>query len=126
MLQDKNNFTNKIGNTIRMCMFVICGARENKYKQPKFVENSAQDSIYFKLTALIDEGKLDEAENIMYDSLNPRYMDDYYTMLCVYDYMNELDEDFLEQNGFSKEEIEDGVGEITKAYDSEGIYSNIL
>ena len=42
------------------------------------------------------------------------------------DYMNELDEEFLKQNGFSKEEIEDGVGEITKAYDSEGIYNNIL
>ena len=98
MLQDKKSLTGKIGDTIRLCMYLICGASQNKYKQPKFVENSAEDSIYYELTALIDAGKLNEAEDVMFDRLNPRNADDYYTMLCVYDYMNGLDDDYLEFN----------------------------
>ena len=122
MLQDKKSLTGKIGDTIRLCMYLICGASQNKYKQPKFVENSAEDSIYYELTALIDAGKLNEAEDVMFDRLNPRNADDYYTMLCVYDYMNGLDDDYLEANDFTREEIEDGVPEITGIYDTEGLY----
>ena len=58
----------------------------------------------------------------MFDRLNPRNADDYYTMLCVYDYMNGLDDDYLEANDFTREEIEDGVQEITGIYDTEGLY----
>lgn len=121
MLQDKDSLGNKIGSTIKMCMYMLCGISSNKYKQPKFIENSAMDSIYYRLTTMIDKGSINEAENIMYDLLNPKIKQEYYTMLCIYEYINDLDDEFLILNGFSKDEVEDGIREITELYDDSGI-----
>lgn len=112
-MQEDKKTGSTIAGTIRMCMYMLCGAAQNRDKQPKFLENCAQDSIYIRLTRLIDAGRLNDAENVMYDELDPSNDEDYYTMLCVYDYMNDLDDDFIKQCGFSREEIEDGVREIT-------------
>ncbi|MBD5158148.1 MAG: hypothetical protein HDT13_11025 [Butyrivibrio sp.] len=126
MLQDRKSFAGRIADSVRMCMYMVCGVRENKYKQPKFIENSAQDGLYYQLTALIDKGKINEAEDIMYERLNPEFNDDYYTMLCLYDYMNGLEDGFLRENNFSREEILDGIKEITHAHDMDGIYESII
>ena len=90
------------------------------------VENCAEDSVYYRIVRLADEGHFDEAENLMYDALNPLDKDEYYTMLAAYEYMNDFDDDFLENNNFSREEIEDGIAEITKKHDTEGLYTILV
>ncbi len=114
MFQYGKEFAKELGDCIRMCMFVACGVAENKYKQPQFDESSTEDSIYYKLTSMINDGKFNEAENAMYEWLNPGEINDYYTMLCVYDYMNEFDEQFIESNNYTRDEIREGVEEISK------------
>lgn len=126
MIQDKKTLAGKIAGNIRMCMYIICGAAQNKYKQPKFLENCAEDSVYYRIVKLADDGHFDEAENLMYDSLNPADKDDYYTMLAAYEYMNDFDDEFLERNNFPREEIQDGITEITEKHDSEGLYTILL
>ncbi len=126
MIQDKKTLAGKIAGNIRMCMYLICGMKENKYKQPKFLENCAEDSVYYRIVGLADEGLFDEAENFMYESLNPVDKQEYYTMLAAYEYMNDFDDDFLEKNNFSREEIEDGIAEITEKHDTEGMYAILL
>ena len=106
-------------------MCLMCGMQDNKFKQPKFIENSAEKSIYYQLTSMIDEGKFNEAENTMSECLNPTDLNDYYIMLCVYDYMNDFEDEFIEQNNFSREEIQEGVEMISHCFDKEGIYSII-
>ncbi len=124
-MQEDKKTKSSIGGMIRMCMFMLCGVAENRYKQPKFLENCAEDSVYNRLVRLIDRGMLNDAENLMYDEFIPSNQEDYYTMLCVYDYMNGFDDAFLVKNGFSREEIEDGVREITGLHDKNGVI-NIL
>lgn len=126
MLQDRKSFAGRLADSVRMCMYMVCGIRENKYKQPKFIENSAQDMLYYQLIKLIDKGRINEAEDEMYELLNPELNDDYYTMLCLYDYMNGLEDYFLRENNFSREEILDGIREITYLHDTNGIYESII
>ena len=126
MIQDKKTLAGKIAGNIRCCMALVCGMSENKYKQPKFLENCAEDSVYYRIVRLADEGYFDAAENLMYDTLNPLDKDEYYTMLAAYEYMNDFDDDFLEKNNFSREEIEDGIAEITKKHDTEGLYTILV
>lgn len=92
----------------------------------KFIENSAMDSIYYRITSMIDKGCINEAENIMYEMLNPKIKQEYYTMLCIYDYMNDLDEKFLIEHGFSKDEVEDGIKEITALHDESVCWMDIV
>ena len=126
MIQDKKTLAGKIAGKIRMCMEIICGAAPNKYKKTKFLANLAEGSVYYRIVKLADDGRFDEAENLMYDSLNPADKDDYYTMLAAYEYMNDFDDEFLERNNFPREEIQDGITEITEKHDSEGLYKILL
>ena len=123
MLQYGNSLARELGDCIRMCMCIMCGMQENKYKQPKFVECSTTDAMYYRLTAMINEGRFNEAENIMSEYLDATDLDDYYMMLCIYDYMNDFEDEFLEQNNFSREEIQEGVVAISRHFDVEGVYS---
>lgn len=123
MQQHRNSFSRELSECIRLCMCIACGIRENKYKQPKFIENSIEDSIYYRLIALVDDGEFNEAENIMLENLEPTDINDYYTMLCIYDYMNDFDDAFMEQNNFSREEIQEGVKAISCSFDMKGIYT---
>lgn len=109
MYQLGNLLAKELCDCIKMCMYVMCGMSENKYKQPKFIENSAEDSIYYRLVSMIDEGRFNEAENTMYECLNMTNIDDCYVMLCVYDYMNEFEDEFIEENDYSREEIKEGI-----------------
>ncbi len=126
MIKDKKSIGSQIAGSIRMCMYLACGVKDNKYKQPKFLENCAEDSVYYRLTDMLDKGLFNDAENLMYELLSPTKPEDYYTMLCVYEYMNDFDDDFLENNEFSREEVLDGIRAITDSYDTEGIFSVLM
>lgn len=121
MYQFGNLLAKELGDCIKMCMFFMCGTSENKYKQPKFMEVESGDSIYYRLIEMIDKGDFNEAENTMYECLNPEEIDDCYTMLCVYDYMNEFDDEFIEKNNYSREEIRDGVENIGRGFGMENM-----
>ena len=54
---------------------------------------------------MIDSGKIGEAEDRLFESADVRLSD----ALRFYDYCNGKDDAFLEQNGFSREEIVSGI-----------------
>lgn len=108
-----------IGRTIhdmlRMAGIIMTGAFQEKYKQPKFIENGAQEEWQRQLLLLIDKGKINEAENELLEWLETEKeagaLDrvSLEMALGVYGYMNEKEDAFLEENGFSREEILEGV-----------------
>ena len=63
--ENKHGLKRTIRGAVRVAMAIAGGAFGEKYKQPKFIENSAQDSLYRKLTQMVDEGKFEKAENIL-------------------------------------------------------------
>lgn len=110
-MEFKSNFSLKreISDTIRMAAIMMTGAFQQKYKQPKFLENAAEDSLYKKLMKMVDEGELGEVENCLWEKIEQGQTEDIQLALDIYAYMNDKDEDFLEDHDFSREEIRDGV-----------------
>ncbi len=123
MLQYGNTFARELGECIKMYMCIMCGMHSNKFKQPNFVQNSAEDSVYFRITGMISEGKFNEAENEMFEILDETVDEDFYIMLCIYDYMNDFEDEFMEQNNYSRVEIRDGITRIRERFDRNGIYN---
>ncbi|MCH5267842.1 MAG: hypothetical protein J1E62_05795 [Lachnospiraceae bacterium] len=113
-MEFKSNFSLKreISDTIRMAMVMMSGVYQQKHKQPKFVENAAEDSLYIKLIKMVDEGALGEAENCLWERMEQGQTEDFQLALDIYSYMNDKDEDFLEEHDFSREEIRDGVQHV--------------
>lgn len=122
-MENRGNYlTRNIKNTIRMAAIIAFGGLQDKYKMPKFMENCAGSSLYERLTHMIDDGKINEAENELMDELDFYDKADLAMALAVYDYMNDKEDRFLEENHYTREEIEDGVKNVLVGYGYQGIF----
>lgn len=74
------------------------------------------DEEYKDLIDLINEGKINEAENKLLGMLNPNNLEHYKLALMFYFYLNEKDIDFLEEHNYSKKEITEGLKAISRIY----------
>ena len=120
---ENNGLKNSIAGTLRLVGILISGAWSDKYKQPKFIENAAQEDFYQTLLQRIDQGEINEAENELLAymegkrSVEKAALKDIGTVdntildmaLSVYGYMNEKEDIFLEQNNYCRQEIEEGI-----------------
>lgn len=120
---ENNGLKNSIAGTLRLVGILISGAWSDKYKQPKFIENAAQEDFYQTLLQRIDRGEINEAENELLAymegkrSVEKAALKDIGTVdntildmaLSVYGYMNEKEDIFLEQNNYCRQEIEEGI-----------------
>ena len=70
------------------------------------------------LKKMIDEGKINEAEEILFDLLeNASWEDKQKAALALsfYDHVNEKEDEFLERANFTREEIIEGLEDAMKA-----------
>lgn len=120
---ENNGLKNSIAGTLRLVGILMSGAWNDKYKQPKFVENAVQEGFYQRLLQRIDRGEINEAENELLAYMDEEkgvpkeVLKDNGTInntilnmgLSVYGYINEKEDVFLEQNNYCRQEIEEGI-----------------
>ncbi|MFU0833681.1 MAG: Addiction module antitoxin [Oscillospiraceae bacterium] len=75
-------------------------------------ETSTADELHAKLLKLIQENRINEAENLLFEKLNSN--DQRYLEVAVdfYFKLNSFDDDTLHRCEFSREEIADGLKEV--------------
>lgn len=80
-------------------------------------ENLELNSLYLNLRELVDNGKINDAEDLLFNNieLNPNFG---FLEIAVdfYSYLNKLDDEFLIKNNFSKDEVLEGIKDIEKIY----------
>lgn len=86
----------------------------------ELLEKSEQKEALDKLLAMVDEGKLNEAENRICDIMDA---DDggLKVALLFYSYLNDRSDEFLEANHYSRDEIKQGLESIVSRYGLEGM-----
>lgn len=78
-------------------------------------DDTEMDNRFRRLTALAEEGNINEAENLLFEEVDPadkKYLE---MALAFYMYLNEFDDDFLYTNNYSREEII-GIMQMPTAY----------
>ena len=78
--------------------------KENKY------EVSGKNLNEF--LAMIDLGQINEAENILLDSIDYTKKEEVMTAAFFYQHLSEKDSEFLEKNNYSKEEVLSGFKQL--------------
>lgn len=78
------------------------------------------------LYALVDAGAINEAENKLSDLTEKGTQEDLKLALLFYAYLNEKDTDFLEANGYSREEVKEGVQRLVESFGLEGLVEAFL
>ena len=83
---------------------------------------SETDMIYNELQKLIDEGKLNEAENLLFDKIyeeieeNPESRLYLEVAIDFYSRLNEMESRVLESYDFEREEVDEGIREVAEIY----------
>ena len=91
------------------------------------MENRIEDTdILEQLLDMIDEGKINEAENKLYDMLHDGYSNSIEIALLFYSYLNDKTDDFLKENNYSRSEIQYGIESVAKRVGLSGLVSSLF
>lgn len=82
----------------------------------ELLENEEQKETLENLLDMVDDGKINEAENILYDLTSNTDMSSLEVALLFYSYLNDKTDDFLEGNNFSREEIKLGMENLADRF----------
>lgn len=88
---------------------------------PEVIEDASARTVLEKLLALTDEGRIDEAENQLYEMTCDGDRQNLEIGLLFYYNLNGKDDDFLETHNFSREEIMTGIQDLADRYQLSGI-----
>ena len=81
-----------------------------------FESENAEKMLYL-LTDLADLGFIDDAENQLYDfTQNSKDMEALKVALLFYSHLNQMNNEFLEDHDYSREEIVSGVKDVLERY----------
>lgn len=92
----------------------------------EMLEQKEEKESLDNLLDLIDAGEINRAENDLYDIMETRGNAGLMIALSFYSYLNELPEEFLVQNQFSREEIKMGLEHVAVCYGLNGIMTTFL
>ena len=113
---EKDYILRMIKDLTKSIAHLILGKSEIEYELPKESEYSRVDTLYVKLIELVNLGQINEAEDLLYDEINPSDMRQFEMAMSFYLYLNDFGDDYLEKNNYSRDEITEGIRSICKEY----------
>ena len=82
----------------------------------ELLENKEEKETLENLLDMIDDGKINEAENRLYDLISDTDVNSLEIALLFYSYLNDKTDDFLEANDFSRDEIKVGLENVADSF----------
>lgn len=88
----------------------------------ELMEDVEEKAMLNNLLKMIDDGKINEAENFIYDlSEDGNNKSNLKMTLIFYSHLNEKSDEFLINNNFSREEVQNGLKSIVNKYGLDSI-----
>ena len=82
----------------------------------ELLEDEQEQNILNELIDMIDKGKINEAENKLYPIVESGNLNDLKIAVLFYSYLNEKDDDFLQDNCFARDEVKTGLQDVVSKY----------
>ena len=82
----------------------------------ELLENKEEKETLENLLDMIDDGRINEAENRLYDLTSDTDVNSLEIALLFYSYLNDKTDDYLEENDFSREEIKLGLENVVASF----------
>ncbi len=78
--------------------------------------------LYLELNTMIKEGRINEAENLLFKWIEATYDNEYLEIaIDFYSQVNNLTDEFLEAHDFSREEAMEGLTKVKQLYGIEAL-----
>ena len=85
------------------------------------LEDRESQDMLEKLLDMVDNGNINEAENQVYTMTSDNNMANLEVALLFYSYLNDKEDEFLQKNNFSRDEIKSGIKELVSRYGLTGM-----
>lgn len=85
-----------------------------------FIPEGDTQNTLSRLLAMTDTGQINEAENHIYGLTYDKDMEHLKLALAFYSYLNEKEDYFLREHGYSREEIQSGIKDLLSRYGISG------
>ena len=120
-VQDDHMIRN-IQDVGRLIAKLLLHEQQPNYKLPeKEADYTEADRLFKKVIGLADEGDINGAENELLMNMeddDPDYLE---LALTFYLYLNDMDGDYLDDHGYSREEVLDGVKSLAEDWGVTGL-----
>ena len=103
-----------IKEAARVLFSLIFGKKYTQVELPKENKFSVSGSSLDDLTGLVDQGKINEAENILLENLDYENPEELAAAVLFYEYVSEKGQEFLEAHDYSLEEAAEGMKQIAE------------
>lgn len=90
MAYENDIIMRQVRDMTRMLAKILFGKNTATYEYKEEDRHTATDSLYARLIALVDAGKINEAENRLYEELERDEEGTFEVAIGFYDYLNEL------------------------------------
>ena len=114
MFEEKDYYMRIVHELVRMLIRLVFSKdidRDDEEAVPLEVMEK-----YKKLISMIDDGQINEAENLLLDGLKPDSRAYFELALMFYEKLNGKTDEFLEEHDYSREEVTDGIKYVVDFY----------
>lgn len=96
---------------------VLIKTLDTKRKDDNIDEDLFENNEFLKrLKMLVDDNKINEAENELFDKLDISSYKDFFIGMEFYKYLNSKEDEFLNSSDYTREEIIEGLSDLSKKY----------
>lgn len=113
---EKDYILRMVKDLVKSIAHIVLGKSEMEYELPENEEYSRIDYLYVRLLELVNQGNINDAEDMLFDEINTSDMKQFEMAMSFYLYLNDFGDDYLESNDYSRDEISEGIKSICKEY----------
>ena len=110
-----------INDIVRGLALVLTGKKEVRYELPQEQERTEEENLYARILEMADRGEINEAENLLLEELETGDLQMFEMALCFYLHLAHMDEEFLEEHQYTREEIGEGMESLAEDFGVSGL-----
>lgn len=109
----------QIAMAVQSIARIIFNKKTPVYEVTDELHRPNSDALHQHLMVLLEDGLVNEAENLLFDTVNPNSINDLNVAVDFYSRLNEWSDAELELRDFSREEVNSGLSDIMILFDIE-------
>lgn len=114
LFDEKDYIMRIIQEMVRVLFSLIMGKQYTSVELPDENKFEVSGKKLKDLLAMVDNGEINDAENIILSDLDYSNRDDIIASVIFYNHISEKEESFLLRNNYTKEEILDGLKQLAQ------------
>ena len=107
---------NQIRNLAKLLVKMVLNKETVTVELRDETSATGQEQLLQTFCRMVEQGQINEAENLLYEELDFEDLEQYEIALAFYLHVNELEDTFLEMHDYSRAEIRDGICDVSKKF----------